>query len=73
MITNYLKYVNDKAYIVKREMPHHNFIKKGDREVNLDVLAAWRDFLGCNHVLQTQTHFLMCERIEDVEIIEEDA
>jgi hypothetical protein len=70
MITDYLKYVNDKAYIVKREVPIHNFEQKGTNRLNMELLAAYRDYLGCDHVLRTQTHFLMCETIEDAVIVE---
>lgn len=73
MITDYLKYVNDKAYIVKREVPIHNFEQKGTNRLNMELLAAYRDYLGCDHVLRTQTHFLMCETIEDAVIVEENA
>jgi len=73
MITDYLKYVNDKAYIVKREIPIHNFEQKGTNRLNMELLAAYRDYLGCDHVLRTQTHFLMCETIEDAVIVEENA
>ena len=73
MITDYLKYVNDNAYIVKRETPIHNFEQKGTNRLNMELLAAYRDYLGCDHVLRTQTHFLMCETIEDAVIVEENA
>jgi len=73
MITDYLKYVNDKAYIVKREISIHNFEQKGTNRLNMELLAAYRDYLGCDHVLRTQTHFLMCETIEDAVIVEENA
>lgn len=71
MITDYLKYVNDNAYIVKRETPVHNFEIKGENKLNMELLAAYRDYLGCDHVLRTPTHFLMCETIAEAEIIEE--
>ena len=70
MITDYLKYVNNKAYVVKRETPTHMFTQKGTNRLNMELLQAWRDYLGCDDVLRTQTHFLMCETIEDAEIIE---
>tara|TARA_R110000744_G_scaffold377435_1_gene492435 strand:+ start:285 stop:506 length:222 start_codon:yes stop_codon:yes gene_type:complete len=70
MITDYLKYVNDEAYVVKRETPVHAFTQKGDNKLNMELLQAWRDYLGCDHVLRTPTHFLMCETINDAEIVE---
>ncbi len=71
MITDYLKYVNDQAYVVKRETPVHMFEQKGQNKLNMELLQAWRDYLGCDHVLRTPTHFLMCETIEEAQILEE--
>jgi|TARA_R110002073_G_scaffold114944_1_gene252375 hypothetical protein len=71
MITDYLKYVNDQPYVVKRETPVHVFAKKGENKLNMELLQAWRDYLGCDHVLRTPTHFLMCETIEEAQILEE--
>ena len=69
MITDYLKYVNDQAYVVKRETSVQTFVQKGTDKLNMELLQAWRDYLGCDHVLRTPTHFLMCETIEDAEVI----
>lgn len=73
MITDYLKYVNDNAYIVKREVAVHNFEIKGSNRLNLELCQAYRDWLGCDHVLRNQTHFLFCETIQEAEIVEENA
>ena len=70
MITDYLKYLNDNAYIVKRETPTHNFEVKGSNRLNMELCQAYRDYLGCDHVLRTPTHFLFCETIQDAEIVE---
>ena len=72
MILDYIKYVNDKAYVVKREAPIHMFVKKNENTINMELLQSYRDYLGCNHVLRTQTHFLMCETIAEAEIIEDE-
>jgi hypothetical protein len=72
MITDYIKCVNDEAYVVKRETPIHMFLKKNENTINMELLQSYRDYLGCNHVLRTQTHFLMCERIAEAEIIEDE-
>ena len=71
MINHYIKYANDNAYIVKRETPIHNFEYKGTNKLNMELLANYRDWLGCDHVLRSQTHFLFCETIQDAEILEE--
>ena len=70
MITDYLKYVNDKAYIVKREVSVSTFEVKEQNRLNMELLQAYRDYLGCDHVLRTPTHFLMCETIPEAEIVE---
>ncbi len=72
MITDYIKYVNNEAYVVKRETPIHMFVKKNQNTINMELLQSYRDFLGCNHVLRTQTHFLMCKTIAEAEIIKDE-
>ena len=59
-------YNNDKAYIVLRKLPHHNLMDKQGR-VNSELFNAWKEWLRADHVLKTQTHFLYCETIPDVE------
>ena len=65
---HYLKYVNDKAYVVKQTLPVLNFEVKGQNKLNMDLVQAYRDWQGCDHVLRTQTHFLFCETIQEAEI-----
>jgi len=69
MITDYIKYVNDRAFIVKKEVSTHAFEVKGKTRLNMELLKAYRDYLGCDHVLRTPTHFLMCETIEDAQVL----
>tara|TARA_R110000744_G_scaffold294412_1_gene404666 strand:+ start:221 stop:448 length:228 start_codon:yes stop_codon:yes gene_type:complete len=71
MILDYIKYLNGNAYIVKRETPIHTFEQKNTNKLNMPLLEAYRDYLGCDHVLRTPTHFLMCETIAEAEIIED--
>ena len=66
---HYIKYVNDKGYVVKREMPVLRFNIKGSNRLNMELCQAYRDYLDCDHVLRTQTHFLFCETIKDAEIV----
>lgn len=63
-----LYYHNNKAYLVNRRIPTHNFEKNG--ELNLDFVKAWRDYLRCDHVLRDQSHFIFVETIDDVEFEE---
>ena len=66
---HYIKYVNDRGFVVKREMPVHRFEVKGSNKLNMELCQAYRDYSGCDHVLRTQTHFLFCETIEDAELV----
>jgi len=68
-VLHYIKYVNNQGYVVKREMPKHMFAQ--GNQIRMDWLAAFRDYLNCDHVLQTEVKFLFCETIKDAEIIEE--
>jgi len=65
---HYIKYVNDRGFVVKREMPVHRFEVKGSNRLNMELCQTYRDYLGCDHVLRTKTHFLFCETIEDAEL-----
>ena len=69
MITDYLKQVNDNAYIVKREIPIIRFEQKNTNHLNMELAKAYRDWLKCDHVLRTQTHFLFCQTIEEAVIV----
>ena len=66
---HYIKYVNDRGFVVKREMPVHRFEVKGSNRLNMELCQAYRDYLDCDDVLRTQTHFLFCETIKDAEIV----
>mgnify|MGYP003651073840 FL=1 len=65
---HYIKYVNDRGFVVKQEMPVHRFEVKGSNRLNMELGQAYRDYLGCDHVLRTKTHFLFCETIEEAVI-----
>ena len=60
-----LKYANNQAYVVKQEVNVNKFTIKGTDRLNMDLVKAYRDWKGCNHVLRSQTHFMFCEVIED--------
>jgi hypothetical protein len=67
---DYIKYVNDIAYRVKKDIIVNKFLIKGTDKLNMDLVQAYRDWLGCDHILRTQTHFMFCQTIQEVEIIE---
>ena len=59
-----------RLFIIKREIPLHNFQRKGTNHLDMEYVKAWRDWLGAEHVLRTQTHFLFVMRVDDVEFEE---
>jgi hypothetical protein len=56
----------DKLYLVIRNIPEHNF-KNKDGTINLEVLKAWRDYLGGDHVLKDNDRYLIVETIQEIE------
>jgi hypothetical protein len=60
---------NDKLYVVVRNVPTHNFENK-DGSVNMEVLKAWRDHVGCDHVIKHNERFLLVQTIQEAEIDE---
>jgi len=60
----------DKLYQVKREIAIHNFLPKGGNVIQMGFVKAWRDWLGVDHVLKTQTHFLFVMNVDDIEFEE---
>jgi|TARA_R110002167_G_C12423783_1_gene629118 hypothetical protein len=61
---------NDKLYLIKRRIPLHNFIKRGEEVIGPDgikYVQAWRDRLMCDHVLRDQNQFMFCMNVDDVE------
>ena len=42
--------------------------KKG--VIQMELLKAWRDWIGANHVLRMQDNYLMCETVPDIEFEE---
>jgi len=65
----YLFKYNDKLYVIARDMASHNFENK-DGSINMEVLKAWRDHMGCDHVLKHNDRFLLVQTIQDAEIDE---
>lgn len=65
----YLFKHNDKLYVVIRAMAFHNFENKNG-SINMEVLKAWRDYMGCDHVLRHNDRYLLVQTIQDA-IIEE--
>lgn len=63
---------NDAAYIVITQKSISSFAAKLDEEPNMQYVQEYMKWCGADHVLRTQTHFMFCETIPDVdfEIVE---
>jgi hypothetical protein len=57
---------DDQLYLVLRVMNEHNF-KNKDGSINMNVLKAWRDHLGGDHVLKQHNQYLIVETIKEIE------
>lgn len=42
--------------------------KKG--VVQMELLKAWRDWIGADHVLRVQNSYLMCETVPEIDFEE---
>lgn len=56
---------NDIAYEIIQVKSTDRFFDK-EQQVIKDNVKLYRDWLGCDHVLQTATQFLFCNTIPDV-------
>jgi hypothetical protein len=57
------------AYLVlKRTLEQHFYDKQNNPQ--LEYVQMYRDWLGADHVLRDQTHYIFCETIQDVEFEE---
>jgi hypothetical protein len=59
-----------KAYIILRRVLESRFSYKLGNEPNMEHIQMYRDWVGADHVLRDQTHFLFCETIQDIEFEE---
>jgi hypothetical protein len=60
---------NDKFYQILRYLREHNVTDKNGN-INMDMLAAWRDYVGADHVLRDGNGFMLCRTVQDVDPIE---
>jgi hypothetical protein len=62
----------DKAYGVLRQVPMHRFAERFDTQPNGEHVNMYKQWIGADTIIQTDTHFMFCELIPDVdfEIIE---
>jgi hypothetical protein len=60
---------NDKAYLIIRKVPIGKFGIDHHPE-NMERVKMYKDWIGADHVLRNQTHFMFCETIPDIEFEE---
>ena len=56
----------DNAYIVLKRKLAEQFNTKRNMP-DIEYLKEYRDWIGADHVLRDQTHFIFCETIQDIE------
>lgn len=59
----------DKLYLVLKEVLDYK-VKGKDGNPNLDLLKAWRDWVGADHVLRVSHSYLLCETVQELEFEE---
>lgn len=57
-------------YKILRIIPKHNFIKKGETQVNLKVLEFYKNYFNSDKVVQNDTHFIFLKYIPEIEFEE---
>ena len=67
MIGKQLYIHNENAYIVLMQKPIYAFSKTFDAEPDMEQVQMFMKWTGADHVLRTQTHFMFCETIPDVD------
>ncbi len=55
---------NDRLYAVIRKYKHTS-LNRADGTLHSEGALALRDFLGADHVLKTQTHYVYCQNIDE--------
>ena len=63
-----IEYFNGMPYVIKRELPIDMFIF--NEQLEKRAVQMYMEYIHCNHVLRTQSHFVFCQTIDDAEIIE---
>ena len=61
-----LYFYNDNVYLVLRDMVASYFFNK-QGELNRELLNAWKEYLGADHILKIENRFLMCETVPEPE------
>jgi hypothetical protein len=58
--------VNDKLYGIFKRIAIHNFLDKNSK-LNSSFILEYKQYLNADGVLSTQTHYLFCVEIQELE------
>ena len=64
-----LFFYNDNVYLILRKLNLSYIIDKNNN-INNELLKLWKEHENADHVLKTDTHFLLCETIKEPEWVE---
>jgi hypothetical protein len=61
-----LYFYNGEAYVILRALKA-SYLYDKTGEFKRDLLLLWKEGFGADHVLKTESHFLLCETIKEPE------
>jgi hypothetical protein len=64
-----LYFYNGEIYKIIRNISINYFFTKEGTLIR-ELLNGWKEHLGADHILKTDTHFLFCETLKEPEWIE---
>ena len=59
-----------KAYLILKRVWEGHFSLRLDQTPDIEYIKAYRDWVGADHVLRDQTHYLFCETIQEAEEVD---
>ena len=61
-----LYFYNGEAYVILRAL-NASYLYNKTGEFKRDLLHLWKEGVGADHALKTESHFLLCETIKEPE------
>lgn len=55
------------AYIVLEQRLIHHFCSSLESDPDMQYVQTYMNWCGADHVLRSQTHFMFCETISDID------
>ena len=66
MTSNIIKH-NDIVYRVIATKPFFRFAKRLDEQPNTEYVDLYKNWVGADTIIQSETHFMFCETIPDID------